>query len=299
MDDTLTREVAAIADDHRSGASTLLWRVLAVLKRAAAAGPDPLERTAVQVCRAQPSMGAIWNAVCVALDDSDADTRDHPVRALDRFQTEVAAAEQAVGPAAAMQLSQFADSFRVVTCSFSGTVTRVLEGLGADRAVRVVCAEGRPGYEGRAMAARLGQAGVTVELHTDAGLGASLGVGDVVLLGADTVTGDWAINKVGSAQLAALAATRHVPVFVVATHDKLVPPGIATLVTLRQGPTAEVWSDPPTGVTVRNPYFEEVPLALVRAVLSDRGALEPHEVRQSCLAAGRPAGLSRLVRLLS
>ena len=299
MDDTLTQEVEAIADDHRSGASALLWRGLAVLKRAAAAGPDSLERTAVQVCRAQPSMGAIWNAACVALDDSDADTRDHPARSLDRFQAEVVAAEQAVGPAAARQLSRFADLARVVTCSSSGTVAKVLEILGADRSVRVACAEGRPVYEGRAMAARLGQAGVPVELYTDAGLGASLGVGDVVLLGADTVTGESVINKVGSAQLAALAGTRQVPVFVVATHDKLVPPEVATLVTLRQGPTAEVWSDPPTGVTVRNPYFEEVPLAMVRAVLSDRGALEPPEVRQSCLAARRPAGLSRLVRLLS
>ena len=115
MDDTLTRAISAIGDDHRSGASALLWRGLAVLKRAAAAGPDSLERTAVQVCRAQPSMGAIWNAACVALDDSDADTTDHPARSLDRFQAEVAAAEQAVGPAAARQLSRFTPEVGMMT----------------------------------------------------------------------------------------------------------------------------------------------------------------------------------------
>ncbi len=77
MDDRLTREVAAIANDHRSGASALLRRALAVLRQASATGPASLERISLLVCRAQPSMGAVWNAVCAALGADD------PVRALE------------------------------------------------------------------------------------------------------------------------------------------------------------------------------------------------------------------------
>ena len=119
-----------------------------------------------------------------------------------------------------------------------------------------------------------------------------------VLLGADTVSGDWVINKTGSAQLAALAAELDVPVYVVATCDKFVPPGVAAVLQLRHGPVAEVWGRPPHGVKVRNPYFERVPLTLVRAVLSDRGVLDAALVRKRCHEAHRPSAFARLAGLL-
>jgi len=292
MDDRLAREVAAIANDHRSGASALLRRSLAVLRRASAAGPAALERIAPLVCRAQPSMGALWNAVCTALGADD------PVRALDRFERETDRAEQAVTRVAATLLSRGDGPSRLATCSHSGTVARVLVAVGARRSLCVACAEGRPVYEGRAMAAGLAAAGLAVEVYTDAGVGAALGASDALLLGADTVSGDWVINKTGSAQLAALAAELDVPVYVVATCDKFVPPGVAAVLQLRHGPVAEVWGRPPHGVKVRNPYFERVPLTLVRAVLSDRGVLDAALVRKRCHEAHRPSAFARLAGLL-
>ena len=292
MDDRLVREVAAIANDHRSGASALLRRALRVLRRASATGPASLERISPLVCRAQPSMGAVWNAVCEALGADD------PVRALDRFERETDLAEQAVTRVAASLLSTGDGPLRLVSCSASGTVARVFIAIDARRSLRVACAEGRPVYEGRAMAAGLAAAGLAVEVYTDAGVGAALGSSDALLLGADAVSADWVINKIGSAQLAALAAELRVPVYVVATGDKFVPPGVATVLQLRQGPVAEVWDQPPHGVTVRNPYFERVPLTLVRAVLSDGGVLDAGLVRKRCLEADRSSAFARLTGLL-
>ena len=196
MDDRLAREVAAIANDHRSGASALLRRALAVLRRASATGPASLERISPLVCRAQPSMEAVWNAVCAALGADD------PLRALDRFEREADLAKQAVTRVAATLLSKGNGPLRLVTCSASGTVARVFIAVGARRSLRIACAEGRPVYEGRAMAARLAAARLAVEVYTDAGVGAALGSSDALLLGADAVSGDWVINKTGSAQLA-------------------------------------------------------------------------------------------------
>jgi|TARA_B100001971_G_scaffold195885_1_gene203155 translation initiation factor 2B subunit (eIF-2B alpha/beta/delta family) len=51
-------------------------------------------------------------------------------------------------------------------------------------------------------------------------------------------------------------------------------------------------------VTVRNPYFERVPLTLVRAVLSDGGMLDAGQVMKSCLEADRPLAIARLTSLL-
>ena len=223
---------------------------------------------------------------------------EDPVRALDRVERETDVAEQAVKRVAATLLTTADGPSRLVSCSASGTVARVFVAVGARRSLRVACAEGRPVYEGRAMAARLAAAGLAVEVYTDAGVGAALGSSDALLLGADAVSDDWVINKTGSAQLAALAAELRVPVYVVATGDKFVPPGIATALQLRQGPVAEVWDQPPHGVTVRNPYFERVPLSLVRAVLSDGGVLDAGLVRKRCLEAERPSAFARLTGLL-
>ena len=293
MDDSLAREVTGIAHDYRSGASALLRRALAVLRRASATGPASLERLSPMVCRAQPSMGALWNAVCAALGADD------PVKTLDRFERETDRAEQAVIQVAARLLMEGGGALRLATCSASRTVASVVQAVGAQRTVRVACAEGRPIYEGRGMAAGLAAAGLVVDAYTDAGLGAALHSSDMLLLGADAVTGDWVINKAGSAQLAALAAELSVPVYVVASRDKFVPPGVAALLQLRQGHAAEVWDQPPHGVTVRNPYFERVPLTLVCAVLSDGGVLDTGQVVKTCLEADRPAAIARLTSLLA
>lgn len=293
MDDRLAREVAAIANDHRSGASALVRRALRVLRQASTTGPASLEWISLLLCRAQPSMGAVWNAVCEALGADD------PVKAIDRFERETDLAAQAVTRVATTLLSAGDGPSRLVSCSASGTVARVFVALGARRGLHVACAEGRPVYEGRTMAVELAAAGLAVEVYTDAGVGAAIGSSDALLLGADAVSADWVINKTGSAQLAALAAELGVPVYVVATGDKFVPPGVATMLQLRQGPVAEVWDEPPHGVTVRNPYFERVPLALVRAVLSDGGVLDAGLVQKRCLEGDRPSGFARLTGLLA
>ena len=292
MDDRLAGEVASIANDDRSGASVLLARALAVLRRAALTGGASLERVSPLLCRAQPSMGPIWNAVCVALDADD------PVPALDRFARTADRAARDMARAVVPALSATDGPLRFTTCSTSGTVSTVLTAIGAQRPLRVVCAEGRPVYEGRTMATALAAAGIPVELYTDAGVGAALGSSDALLIGADAVAGDWVINKTGSAQLAALAVEARVPVYVVATGDKLIPPGLAALMWLRDGPAHQVWDEPTRGVTVRNPYFERVPLTLVRSVLSERGALDADLVRRHCLEAARPTAIARLARLL-
>ena len=237
-------------------------------------------------------MGAVWNAVCAALGADD------PLRALDRFERAADRAEQAVTRVAATLLSLGDGPLRLATCSGSGTVARVFVAVGARCPLGVTCAEGRPVYEGRVMAAGLAAAGLAVEVYTDAGVGAVLGANDALVFGADAVSGDWVINKTGSAQLAALAAKLGVPVYVVATCEKFVSPAIASVLQLRQGPVAQVWDQPPHGVTVRNPYFERVPLTLVRAVLSDSGVLDADLVYRRCQEADRTTSVARLAGLL-
>jgi translation initiation factor 2B subunit (eIF-2B alpha/beta/delta family) len=55
----------------------------------------------------------------------------------------------------------------------------------------------------------------------------------------------------------------------------------------------EIWPSPPAGVTVRNRYFERIPLDLIAAVISDLGVLGTGMVPDAC-ASPHEAVLLRL-----
>ncbi|MGH6912594.1 MAG: hypothetical protein ACREH3_02680, partial [Geminicoccales bacterium] len=166
---------------------------------------------------------------------------------------------------------------RIVTISYSRSVRRVLEHLARDRPVHVACSEGRPMLEGRRMAGRLAAAGIPVTFFTDAAIAHALDDAHEVVVGADAVAPEWFLNKSGTRLLVATAAQLGIPVYVVASREKFVGAEAARRLRPREGDPAEVW-DPPRGVAVRNPYFEQVPVELVSGLITDVGVLPPAEV---------------------
>uniref|UniRef100_A0A383WBQ4 Nudix hydrolase domain-containing protein n=1 Tax=Tetradesmus obliquus TaxID=3088 RepID=A0A383WBQ4_TETOB len=87
----------------------------------------------------------------------------------------------------------------------------------------VIVCESRPLCEGVSMARRLAAAGLNVTLITDAQAGVFVEQADVVLLGADAVTPDGVVNKVGSRLLALAAKAAGVPVVAVTECLKVSP----------------------------------------------------------------------------
>jgi translation initiation factor 2B subunit (eIF-2B alpha/beta/delta family) len=158
----------------------------------------------------------------------------------------------------------------------------------------VVCAESRPGLEGRALAAALASDRVAVAVVADAAAAADLRAGDLVLVGADAVAADWFINKTGTRPLCAAATLAGVPAYVVAGREKFVPGPLARRLTLRAHDPADIWRDPGPGLVVTNALFERVPLDHVAAVLTDVGLLAGEMVR----AAGEATSESAIRRLL-
>lgn len=166
----------------------------------------------------------------------------------------------------------------IATLSSSGAVTRaVLAAHAGGRQPRVLVAEGRPGLEGRAMAATLAAAGVPVWLVVDAALPLLLQQASQLWIGADAVTEQGVLNKIGSFA-AALAAREHsVPAYALASRRKLLPAATAAL-RIAEMPPAEVWKVPASGVQPRNVYFELVPLSLLRGVVVEDDVLGATEV---------------------
>jgi translation initiation factor eIF-2B subunit delta len=175
----------------------------------------------------------------------------------------------------------------IATLSASDGVLAALRALKLQgRAPRVLVAESRPKLEGRDTARSLAELGIESWLVADAALPLLISQARAVWLGADAVTEQGVLNKIGS-YTAALAAREHgVPVWAIAVRRKLIPGGTGALA-IAELPAAELWEDAPRGVRPRNVYFELVPASLLRGVVVEDGVLGATE----CAVAARDRAL--------
>jgi ribose 1,5-bisphosphate isomerase len=277
----LEKRIAAIAGDRESGASEILVEASAILREAS---QEELAAVAQALRAAQPSMAPLRNATAAAL------TGD-----LELFAQRMARAPQAIARYTAELLETGlapAHALRIVTISYSGTVAHALEFLAARRRLEVACAEGRPALEGRRLAARLARAGMSVTCFADAALAHGLERADAVLVGADAVGSEWFVNKSGTRMLAAAAGQAGIASYVLAGREKFIGSVAASTLELKQSDPAEVWDTPPSGVTVKNAYFECIPLELVAATVTDIGVLSSVDVVELCGQVGDKTDMS-------
>jgi translation initiation factor 2B subunit (eIF-2B alpha/beta/delta family) len=299
MPGEIDREVAAIAADRESGATALARRAVGTFRRARRLGGEAVAAVAARLCRAQPSMAPIWIAAGIALADAQdgGDRLDAWAHRLERSEAALARAAVALLDERTAQARIVDGRLSLVTFSSSGAVLAALRQLVVERPLDVAVAEGRPALEGRTFAAALVAVGIRVRFFSDAAIGNALGEAEAVLVGADAVTPGWFINKVGTGAVAALAAARGVPVYVLAGREKFLPPALADAVTLRTGEPAEIWETAPSGVEVRNPYFERVPLEFVANLVTDAGPMGAALARDVCDANARLIGEAATLRL--
>lgn len=166
----------------------------------------------------------------------------------------------------------------VATLSSSESVLAILSAAAAGGAeFDVLLSESRPRFEGAALAQTLRERGIRSTLVVDAALPRMVDRCGVVLTGADSVSEDEFVNKIGTFPLALAAREAGVPVYVGALLDKLIPKALRGAPDRERDP-AEVLESAPPGVTPENRYFEAVPLRLVSGIVSERGMLAPDDV---------------------
>jgi methylthioribose-1-phosphate isomerase len=160
----------------------------------------------------------------------------------------------------------------------------------AGKKIRVLACETRPYLQGARLTAwELSKDHIPVEVITDsmaAHFMAKKGV-DLVVVGADRIArnGD-AANKIGTYGLACIAAAHEVPFYVAApwsTVDLGCLSGDAIPIEERSERELSHFTLPdggaqqivPDGVRVRNPSFDVTPHALITAIVTERGVVQP------------------------
>lgn len=248
------------ARDRRSGAAEIAARAAEGL--ALLGSQRDVARAARHLVRAHPAMAPLWRLGAATLG-----ARDHRSAAR-RFGDAIASEATEIARAAEWALPRRAV---VLTHSSSSNVVGALE-RHRGRIVRVLCTASIPGGEGRALARRLDRAGFETELVPDAAIGRAAADATVAFVGADAITEDAAINKVGTLLIALAAQEAGIGFYVLAGTSKFLP--------------ARAWRPADA------PLYEATPLALIDAVISERGPLGTAAVRRGVRRVELPRSLT-------
>jgi translation initiation factor 2B subunit (eIF-2B alpha/beta/delta family) len=294
VDRFTAQAVAAIAEDNVSAAVEIAEKSAEVLQRVArtdqSATVEELGRSLFEIgwalIRAHPTMAPLVNlvnSVLWAIDEAAG--HDEACRAAAEtagdFKRRLRVHEAAIAETA---LRLIPDDGQVITNGRSTTVRAALRhAQRAGRRFRVVCAEGRPGCEGRTLAAELAGGGINVTLVIDAVAVSMAAQSDLVLFGADHLSAQGLVNKVGTLGIALSAAANGVPVYTLCGSEKFLPPGYAPPAQARW-PGEQVWSDAPASVAVRNVYFDSTPLSVLAGIVTEQG-VQPTAGIEAWLAA--------------
>lgn len=274
------RQLAAVADDHLSSATTLGGRsahavaalLTGVMHYDPALYPDAVLDAVDYLAARHPTVAPVanlQNAVSLAVDDGPETVERVTEEMVARF-------ERTMNELSREGAALIESGATVMVHSSSSSVRAALDLAFKERDFRVVCTEALPMGEGRELAAELAEAGFEVELLSDDEAIEFIAGMDGLFVGADAIGPGRAINKVGTCALAEAGSDAGVPVYLVASEDKVLPEELfdrAVRLSAVGGP----------GV---GGLAEVVPLSWFTSVVTEHGPLEPGEV--SRLATERP-----------
>lgn len=173
------------------------------------------------------------------------------------------------------------DGSVVFTHCHSSTVTRLLAKAKADgKNFKVICTETRPAFQGRITAREMVELGIETTFIVDSAARTFMGQVDVVIVGADAITSEGnVVNKIGTSTIAVLAHEARKPFYVVSELLKFDP---ATLQgeceKIEQRSPAEVWSEAPEKLLVRNPAFDITPNRYIHGIICEEGVISPQSI---------------------
>lgn len=273
---TLSSLAKKVRVDTTSGASEILISILRDLDRHLR-DVDELDRHelkefAFSLHRAKPSMAPIFNlsnSILCLIEDHPQETI--PLGLLRSLFTRILKQEEAANASIATVANRMIDASRIVTISYSSTVVSAIKAMGENRKLSVIVAESEPGGEGRNTADIIASSGIETELIPDSMVASRSRYADAAIVGADAVTPEGVVNKVGTYALALATRNHGIPAYVLCSQSKLSPMAF----------TDVHMTGRPLGKNLNRieQTFESTPLDLFSRVLTDAGVVRPVNLR--------------------
>lgn len=291
----ITSLIDEIRNDKTHGASQLARQAAEVLKiTAERSWADSVEQfwleqreVGQELMLSRPAMAPVSNIIARLLKTISKKSAEMDLPSIRRFV--VSRADEVIGESlqAIAQIAQYGSELiaggdKIMTHSYSSTVMAVLqEAFTRDRNIKVITTRSGPGRTGERIAQELGHYGVPVTFIDDTAIGLYISTVNKAVVGADRICADGKlINGIGTYQLALAAKMRGIPFYVLCETLKFDPRLKGDEVDLEEKDTSEVVEPGrlPLEVSVKNPYFDVIPLELVTGIVTENGLLTPEEV---------------------
>jgi translation initiation factor eIF-2B subunit delta len=269
-----------IREDNRSGAAQLARKgaqlLLDVLKE------ETIEEVRVlgkALVAAQPSMAPMVNLVNHLFHAIESVKDPHAVREQGAATVQGCLDNLTTGPEKMTKhaLPILKGKKKVMTHSYSSTIIEV---LGYTQGIEVICPESRPLLEGLKTAKELGAKGVRVRIVVDSAAPSLTGECDAIIVGADAVTPEGVVNKIGTYALALAARDNSVPFYALAGTEKFLPPPFAQALRIDEKDPKEVTQAAIPNSVVENRYFDITPHDLITAVVTQDGVMRGKAVQK-------------------
>ena len=172
---------------------------------------------------------------------------------------------------------------KVLTHCHSSTVTNMLrKAKNEGKSFEVFCTESRPVFQGRITAKEMLDAGIETTLIVDSAVRYFMNEVDLVVVGADAITSEGnVINKIGTSMVALAAKEARTPFYVVSELLKFDPVTIrGDYERIEERSSSEVWDDPPSGLTIRNPAFDVTRREFIHGIICEEGIISPHSISE-------------------
>jgi translation initiation factor eIF-2B subunit delta len=268
----LKKKVSRIREDNIHGAVDVARECCRLFRYNANASPERIKEIALALLEAQGSMATVVNLVnqvLFALDEQE-DIRETVDHYLEHLTT-------SVDKIAEHSLKLIEKNDVIVTHSSGLTVRKTLlkaheEGLEP----KVICTESRPIFEGRKLAEELYKEGMDVTLVVDMAIFQEIERANLVLLGADSISIQGLVNKIGTKGVAQVARNLKKELFVLAGTDKILPLGVR--------PYSKDFRDSDeiftckSGMEVLNYYFDLTSMGLMDGLVTEDGVMDIYQL---------------------
>lgn len=242
---------------------------------------ETISRAACTIVRSQPAMAPLFflsNSVLDILERSNnVDMAKKTILAyLTEFDHDMS---NSVATIAENTFSLIPNSDLTFVYSFSSTiVSALLNAKAKGRQVRVGCTESRPYLEGHKLAKVLAAKNIDVTMTYDCAMGLLLNNSRIAFMGCDCMGRPGIVNKAGSLMLALICKELSIPLYVLASSDKIVNDDLVFEFERMEHRGQDIWSSPPKGVDLFNRPYEIIPASLVSGIITEKGILSEKDL---------------------
>ena len=162
-------------------------------------------------------------------------------------------------------------------CHSTNVVNALIYAKKHRKKFQVYNTETRPLFQGRKTAIELRKANIKVTMFIDSAIGIALSKTKnnenqkvtKVFLGADALTKNGIINKIGSELISKIAKNEKISVYIIADSWKYTNKKVP----IENRNLNEIWDKAPKNIKIQNPAFEFVPKKYIKEIITEFGLL--------------------------